>query len=527
MSKQRLFYQRLDILEFIRHPQVLNDNSLSPGQTMCLKIIYGLPLDETEHALYVKATGHEEYIPKEVKEFTALCGRRSGKTSRVGAAIVCYEAFRNHGLRRGERAYVLLIAPVLDQAQIGFRYVCAYINCSAVLRKKVRKITRDEIELKNGVVIACWPCSSVTVRGLSVITAVLDEVAYWPNDDTSANSLESVLSALRPATITFPLSKIIKLTTPAAKLGLIWEEYQRRDQLDFPVVQLSSVEMNPQLDPSALEIERQRDEQTFRSEYRAEFVDSIDTWINPEILGRCIVSGRRELPYLAGRHYVAVVDPAFRHSDFGLAILHQQDDLVVVDRIAVWQGTKQVPVAFDRVCSELRDYLGEFQIGELYGDQYCVEPLRQQFMKLGLMYQEFLFTRRSRQEIFLHLRYLINERRIELLDHAESVKQLRGLEECRESDGSIDIRPRYSLKDDLAICVALGALQLSKQTQPLPISMGRASRPWDGRLPQRISQRPPLQVYLDPDTCHLAGDCKNWKPCVEAERCLGYVPSRT
>jgi hypothetical protein len=510
MGKQEAFYERLDIIEFIKHPRVLNDNSLSPAQKMCLKIIYGLPLDETERALYFKATGSAQYVPKELREFLGLCGRKAGKTSRIGAPVVCYEAFRDHGLPRGERAYVLLIAPVLEQAQIGFRHVVSYIQSSEVLCKKVRNITRDAIELDNGIVIACWPCSSVTVRGLSVIAAVLDEVAHWPNDENSPNSLELVLSALRPAMITFPRSKIIELTTPGAKSGHVWEEYQRRAELDYPVVQLTSTEMNPRLDASALEIERQRSEQNFRREYLAEFSDSIAAWIDAEVLDRCVVSGRRELPHLERHHYVAVVDPGFRQSDFGLAILHKQDDdLIVVDRVALWTGTKQVPVAFDRVCAELRDHLEEFQVGTLYGDQYCIEPLRQQFMKFGFIYEEFHFNHRSRGQIFATLRYSLEQRKIELPDQPELLKQLRGLEERRGSDGSVEIRPRYSLKDDLAVCVALGAFQLSSETGPATSIMG-------GGFPDQ-----PLSMI--PETCHLQAPCNNFPACLDNGSCLGFV----
>src|SRR5260370_34067259 len=107
----------LNIVEFIRHADVLNDQTLSVAQLTCLKAIYGLPLDAQERELYERATGRSDYLPIEQNEATVIVGRRGGKTSKIAAPIACYEAFCNHRLNRGERGYVMLIAPVKYQAE--------------------------------------------------------------------------------------------------------------------------------------------------------------------------------------------------------------------------------------------------------------------------------------------------------------------------------------------------------------------------------------------------------------------------
>ena len=61
----------LDIIEFIRHTDVLNDQTLSVAQVTCLKAIYGLPLDAQERELYERATGRSDYVPIEHNEATA------------------------------------------------------------------------------------------------------------------------------------------------------------------------------------------------------------------------------------------------------------------------------------------------------------------------------------------------------------------------------------------------------------------------------------------------------------------------
>src|ERR1700693_4936410 len=97
--------QQLNIIEFITHPELLNDQSLSVAQRAVLKSIYGLELNSEELEIYQRATGRSEYVNAEQTESTLIAGRRGGKTSKIGASIALYEAFRDHHLSRGDRGY--------------------------------------------------------------------------------------------------------------------------------------------------------------------------------------------------------------------------------------------------------------------------------------------------------------------------------------------------------------------------------------------------------------------------------------
>ena len=55
----------LNIIDFIRHPDLLNDQSLSETQITVLKVIYGQPLTDRELEIYRRGTGRESYEPKE------------------------------------------------------------------------------------------------------------------------------------------------------------------------------------------------------------------------------------------------------------------------------------------------------------------------------------------------------------------------------------------------------------------------------------------------------------------------------
>ena len=242
----------MNIIDFITELNLLQGSELSLGQRAILKATYGLELSRAELDVYRRGTGREIYEPREHTEATVIGGRQGGKTSRIDATIAIYEAFR-HQLKRGERAYVLLIAPVINQAQIAFNFIRDFILASPVLASKVVKIRKDEIDLSNRITIACHACSQVTIRGKRVVAAVLDEVGFWRDEVTAANPAQDVLNALRPAMATFPNHKLIKISTPHRKEGVLWRDYNERAEREYLVWQLTTAEMNPTISVDFLE----------------------------------------------------------------------------------------------------------------------------------------------------------------------------------------------------------------------------------------------------------------------------------
>ena len=117
----------VNILEFLCHPELLNDTCHSDVQKVCLKSIYGLLLNSDELQMHERGTGRKVYAATEQREITIIAGRRSGKTGKIAAPICCFEAFRNHGLPPGEEAHVMLLAHTLKQAKLRsatFAIIC-------------------------------------------------------------------------------------------------------------------------------------------------------------------------------------------------------------------------------------------------------------------------------------------------------------------------------------------------------------------------------------------------------------------
>jgi hypothetical protein len=157
-----------------------------------------------------------------------VIGRRGGKSFAMSLIAVFLAAFRDWQpkLSPGERAIVLLVAADREQARILHRY-CQGILTPPILQSLVLNVTAGEIELKGGVTIEVVTRSYRTVRGRSVCVAVLDELAFWRDDD-SANPDSEVLNAVRASIATFGSdAMVIAGSSPYARRGVLWDAFRR------------------------------------------------------------------------------------------------------------------------------------------------------------------------------------------------------------------------------------------------------------------------------------------------------------
>ena len=352
------------------------------------------------------------------------------------------------------------------------------------------------------------------VRGRTIVAVVCDELAFWPREESAADSDAEVIAALRPGMATVRNAKLVKMSTPYAKCGVIWEDYQRRSELDFPVWQVPSIRMNPAIDEAQLEKEQRDNEANYRREYLAEFTDSMTSWITTELLYPCVVRGRTGLPPRPGARYVAAIDPAGRHDDFALAIVELSlEQKVILVRLSRWRGTRKAPLAYESVLSEIRSILGTSEINSVIGDQYCCDLIGQHLAKLGIFYKISAFGSQTRANIFATLRHLLVQRKIELLDDSELLRELRSLQMLTTERGQVDVRPSPGLRDDSAVAVALAANELTKpEPYRPPLQLGIVSR------------YPSLGMI--PGSCPYEAVCGNFPECIDVGRCLEFKDQR-
>jgi hypothetical protein len=448
----------VDIITAIRDPRLIGDE-ISEAQETALRALYGLPMNATHSEIYMRATERTDYEQREYREASYICGRRSGKSSKLASNIALFEGcFRTHPLSRGERAFIVTVATTRRQASVVFNYILARLENSPTLHRLIDGEPRaDEVDLRNGVTISVWPCNYRSIRGISIAACICDELAFWRDDLTGANPATEVLRAIRPSMASFSSAKLVKISSPFAKSGPVWDDWQlRHSRPDTLVWRLDSRSMNPTLDAAFLNAERERDPEAYAREYGAEFYESAASFLSADAIESAVVPQRWELPPESEMDYTASLDAAFRGDNFAFAIVHRAGDRVVQDTMRAWRGSRASPVNLAETLEEIVSTLHRYGIARIHGDQFCSEPIRQALAAQGVEFVQSPTMGARATGIWSSLRTLVAAHQIELLDDAETIAELKRLELVVTSGGNQRVEAATG-HDDRAVALALAA----------------------------------------------------------------------
>jgi hypothetical protein len=434
-------------------PWFRDPQTWTPWRTF-LSVLFGLSLDDEEHALYRQCTGRSTMPRDGFTEAWLICGRKAGKSFNL-ALIACYLAvFRDWSryLTPGEVGTIKIIANDRRQARVIHRYCRALLTQPPALAALVERDSDDEIALTNGITIEIQTASFRTVRGYTVIAALLDEVSFWRSDDLSANPDQEILDALRPAMSTIPGAMLLAASSPYAKRGVMWQAYKEhhgKDDAAILVWHADTRTMNPTVSPALIREAYARDPQWAAAEYGAEFRSDLETFVSREVVESCVMHGFYELPPRDRTVYTAFVDPSGGSSDsMTLAIAHRQDDRAILDCIR----EVRPPFSPESVVEEFADTCRSYRVARVTGDRFAGEWPREQFQKRGITYH---IAVKSKSDLYVAFLPLLNSRRIDLLDHPIAINQLCSLER-RTGRGTgrdvIDHPPKSH--DDLANVIA-------------------------------------------------------------------------
>ena len=98
-------------------------------------------------------------------------------------------------LAPGERGALPILAASTAQASQAFNFVSGIFATAPNLKDLLENETADTISLASGVDITIRPASFRTIRGITAVAAIADEIAFWRSDD-SANPDTEILARL-------------------------------------------------------------------------------------------------------------------------------------------------------------------------------------------------------------------------------------------------------------------------------------------------------------------------------------------
>jgi hypothetical protein len=417
--------------------------------------IVGEALTDEERVVFKALTGRESEPLEPVEEFWAAIGRRGGKTRAMAVLAAYLAACVDHrdSLAPGERGVIPLLAASVQQAASAFAFVEGIFTVAPNLKDLVDGATSDTLSLTTGIDIQVRPASFRTIRGITAVAAICDEIAFWRSDD-SANPDKEILKALRPSLATTG-GPLIAISSPHAKRGELYGTFKRHfgpngDPLIL-VAKAPSRAMNPTLPQRVIDRAMEADPEAASAEYGAEFRGDLEVFVSREIIEACVSTGVTVRSPLDSVNYRAFVDPSGGSNDaMTLAISHHEGNRAILDCVL----ERKAPFNPDAVVWEFAQTLKSYRVATVTGDRYAGEWPRERFQAHGITYQA---AAPNRSELYLAFLPLLNSGRVDLLDSPRMVAQFVGLERRSSRSGRDSVDHAPGAHDDIANAVA-GAL---------------------------------------------------------------------
>ena len=331
----------------------------------------------------------------------------------------------------------------------------AFLTRVPMLAALVERETADAIDLSNGVTIEILTASFRTVRGYTLIAALLDEIAFWRSDE-SANPDAEIVAAIRPAMASVPGSMLLCASSPYAKRGVLWNAFRRHFGKLGPTLvwKADTRTMNPTIPQEVIDEAAEADPVSARAEYGAEFRDDIETYVRREVVDDAVEPGRYEFPPVSGTTYFGFADPSGGSlNSMTLAIAHREKDgRAVLDAIR----ERRPPFSPEAVTAEFATLLKLYRVHKVVGDRYGGEWPRERFRTHGI---EYALAEKTKSEIYRDALPGLNSGKFELLDHRRLVSQICALERRTARGGRDSVDHPPGQHDDIANS-ALAALSL-------------------------------------------------------------------
>ena len=474
----------ITILDAVRDPKLFHPwfrkRATWENWLIFLAALFALPMSAEQFKIYEQCTGRTAPLSQPATEGWLVCGRRAGKSfilALIAVFIACFHDFRS-SLAPGERGTILIVAVDRRQARVILRYISALLTGVPMLARMIEREAAEAFDLSNSITIEVGTASFRTIRGYTIVAALLDELAFFRTDDAADPDFE-ILDAIRPGMATIPGAMLLCASSPYARRGALWTAHRKhfgKDGDPVLVWQADTRTMNPTVPQRVIDEATERDPASAAAEYGARFRSDVESFVNREAVETCVSLGVRERQPMSAVSYSAFVDPSGGSGDsMTLAIGHQEDDVAVLDAIR----ERRPPFSPEDVVLEFAELLKTYRITEVQGDRYSGEWTRERFNHHGIRYE---LAEKRKSDLYRDFLPAINSRMVDLLDDARLFAQIVGLERrtARGGNDSIDHAP--GAHDDLANSVAGVVAALASSAHGYDTSMKWVGGAEPGRL---------------------------------------------
>lgn len=358
---------------------------------------------------------------------------------------------------------ILIVSPSDRQSRLIMGKVQDAVGKSSGLRGLVVRQNLSELVLGNGSQIVSLPNNPDRIRGYAANDVILDEAAHFERQSLVMPVVSPMISATR-GTLTI-------ISTPFTKRNLFWDWY--KDAVDSqgsdPTVKaydLFPSTISPLISEMELQSRRRNMLETeFRQEFLGEFVEELDSYLPMLLLQGCVhadLDVENDFQVSPKFTYVMGVDFA-KKRDQTVAIVLEVDP--TKRRIRVKHVWAVSGMDYSAQIAYLRELALRFNVEHVLADQTGVGEAIIENLRAAVSGTEgLIFTVASKLDIANGLKFVLEQKRIDLPDHRTLLMQLNGLSTIVRGDRIMfDTTEREH--DDYAWALAL-AVKAAKRYIP-------------------------------------------------------------
>ena len=432
------------------------------GWRSLLKAAFALPMTQSETEFFHLIASRNPPT-KQVPELWVIAGRGAGKDS-IASLIVAHTAAlfdrpKPNGflarLRRGERALCACLACSRDQARTILEFTRGYFTDAPSLASMIQRETLTGFELNNNTEVAIATNDFRSIRGRSILMAILDECAFYRSEESSSPD-EELYRSILPGLARVPGSMLVGISSPYKKGGLLFRKFEQhygRDS-DILVVRAPTQVLNPSIDPAAVARAMQEDPVGAAAEWNAEFREDVSGYVDIDVLMKCTAMGVSERRPIDGVAYTGFLDAAgggLGGDSAAVAISHKEDDRLILDCLVEFKP----PFSAASVIDQAAKIMLRYGVRVCYADDWAKGFTSERLKANGIQFR----PTPPKSALYAELLTYLYSHQCVLLDIPRLRSQLLALDR-RPGSGGRDVieHPRRADARDDAANAAAGSL---------------------------------------------------------------------
>lgn len=453
---------------------------LTRGQRVfCLVAYDGLePRDLTgdDRDMARKLFGDVDTFPTMARRtVNAVCGRASGKSYIMLALRALHLSLTVSlaTLAPGQVAAAPLVAPDMKTARETLRFILGAAKGKPEIARMLEDVNKESFSIRrpDGVVSVQVFAASVkgrAIRGRSYVCGVLEECAFFYDQDTGAVNDADIYNAISPRLLKD--GQMILGSSPWAELGLLHDFHQRNYGHPIDAISVHAPTLLLRDDPETARMVAQeyaRDPQNAAREFGAEFMATTgEAFFDGEAIKQA-TDESLVLPVPRGSLIASAgADMGFSRDSAAQVVTLRDETLITVASIEELRPEKGKPLKPSTVVKTFAATAKGYGTEYVVADGHYRETVREHLEEFQLALITAPEGAGGKAESYTAVRMKLNEGRLRLPNHERFLRQLKEVRGRPTAGGGISIAsPRWSTggHGDIVSAFVLAAWDSARQ----------------------------------------------------------------